>query len=179
MTETPETQKTPEAPQAPAPATESPGPTKPAAAQQSQENLPIVQPLTRPSQQKPSQETGSVIVAKALAAQLASSPEFLYSMLIDERKLAVLDELVVTALNHFEYRNQVDKIRYWGFVVDGERVGSQGVGGIGRRHILTALANTSGIQAIDKADKPNVVARNLWNRDWKDKAAAQGKIVEE
>lgn len=139
----------------------------------------MVMPLTRPSHDKPVQETGSVIVAKALAAQLASNLNFLFQGLIDERKLAVLDELEITALNHFQYRNEIDGIRYWGYVVDGERVGSQGKDGIGRRHILTALANTSGVQAIEKAKPPNLIARNIWDRNWKEKATISGKAVDE
>lgn len=133
----------------------------------------------RPSSQKPAAETGGVIVAKALAGQLGSAPIFLVDMQIDERKLAVLDELVVTALAHFDFRAQIDHIRYWAWICDGERVGSQGVNGIGRRHILQAIANASGSQTVEKAEKPNVIARNLWNRGWKQKAEDQGKITEE
>lgn len=177
MAKTEPAPETPETPQTPA-ETQQPVESTPTPAAQEPEETPVVMPLTRPSHEKPSQETGSVIVAKALAAQLASNLDFLFKGLIDERKLAVLNELEITALNHFEYRNEVDGIRYWGYIVEGERVGSQGKDGIGRRHILTALANTSGIQAIDKAEKPNVVARNLWDRGWKEKAAAQGKVAE-
>lgn len=148
-------------------------------AQQTKEELPVVQPLTRPSPQKPIAETGSVIVAKALAAQLGTALGMIVEGLIDERKLAVLDELEITALNHFQYRHEIDGIRYWGYVVEGERVGSQGKEGIGRRHILTALANTSGTQAIETAKQPNVMARNIWDRGWKEKAAIRGEVVRE
>jgi len=175
----PEAQPTPETPLATTEIQEQPVESTPTQDAQEPEETPVVMALTRPSHEKTAQETGSVIVAKALAAQLASSLNFIIAGLIDERKLAVLDELEITALNHFEYRNVVDKIRYWGYVVEGERVGSQGKDGIGRRHILTALANTSGIQAIEKAQPPNVVARNIWSRNWKEKASAAGKVVDE
>lgn len=136
-------------------------------------------PNNRPQPPSKIREEGNVIVAKALAEQLGTSPELKSQMRIDERKMAVLDPRTLAALSHFSYRFVYDEIRYWGHVTEWWLTGSQGIGGLGRRHILQALANTSGIQSVDKAKKPNAIARNLWDRDWKEKAEAQGKVTDE
>ena len=148
----------------------------PSAAPTSTEAIPII-PYSRPSPQKGVQETGSVIVAKALASQLGSDPRHLGQQLIDERKVAVLNELTATALGYFSYRGTVDHQRFWNHVVGWELVVSQAIDGRGRRDILTALANTSGIQTSEIARQPNVLARNITKRDWKQKAEASGKTV--
>jgi len=53
------------------------------------------------------------------------------------------------------------------------------VGGLARRHMLQALANTSGVQVEERTKKPNVIARNIWNKDWREKALARGENPEE
>lgn len=136
-------------------------------------------PAQRPQPPSKVKEEGNVIVAKALAEQLGTSPELKAQMMIDERKMAVLNAGTLSALSHFSFRHVYDGIRYWGHITEWELIGSQGIGGLARRHILTALANTSGIQGVEKAKPPNAVARNLWNRDWKQKAEQEGKVVDE
>jgi hypothetical protein len=113
-----------------------------------------------------------------LAEQLGTSPEIKGDMRIDERKMAVLTDNTLASLSHFSYRFIYDGVRYWGHITEWWLTGSQGIGGMGRRHILQALANTSGIQVMDKAEKPNAVARNIWDRNWKKKAESEGKVVE-
>jgi len=141
-------------------------------------NIPVV-PYSRPAPAKASNETGSVVVAKALAAQLGSDPRHLSQMVIDERKVAVLNEFTATALGYFSYRSEVDHIRFWGHLVGWELVASQGIDGRGRRDILTAIANAAGVQTTDIARAPNLLARSIWNRDWKEKAEKEGKVVEQ
>lgn len=136
-------------------------------------------PNIRPQPPGTSKEEGSVIVAKALSEQLGTSPEIKAEMRIDERKMAVLTDTTLAALSHFSYRFVYDGVRYWGHITEWWLTGSQGIGGLGRRHILQALANTSGIQVMDKAEKPNAVARNIWDRNWKKKAEDEGKVVED
>lgn len=136
-------------------------------------------PSMRPQQPQKVKEEGNVIVAKALAEQLGTSPELKAQMRIDERKMGVFSTTEVPALAHFSYRYVYDKVRYWGHITEWQLTGSQGVGGLARKHILQALANTSGVHSVDKAKKPNVIARSLWDRNWKQKAEAQGQVVEE
>ena len=146
-----------------------------------QKNAGSIFPMRSIRPQPPSKikEEGSVIVAKELAGQLGTSPEIKAEMRIDERKMAVLDDGTLAALSHFSYRYVYDYVRYWGHITEWWLTGSQGIGGLGRRHILQAMANISGIQAIEKAKQPNVIARSLWDRNWKQKAEAEGKVVEE
>ena len=139
----------------------------------------IPQSSTRPQPPTGAKEEGSVIVAKALAEQLGTSPELKSEMRIDERKMGVLSDTTLAALSHFSYRFVYDGVRYWGHITEWWLTGSQGIGGLGRRHVLQALANTSGVQVLDKAEKPNAVARNLWDRSWKQKAEKEGKVVED
>ena len=149
-----------------------------AAAQRSQGSIVPISSI-RPTAPKAVKEDGNVVVARELAGNLGTSPEIRQTMRIDERKFAVLDDVTLAALSHFSYRYVNDGVRYWGHIVEWWLTGSQGIGGLARRHVLQAIANSSGAQQMDKAKKPNALARNLWDRDWKDKAEAQGKVVED
>lgn len=138
-----------------------------------------VAPMTRPSAEKPQRQDGATIVAMALAGQLGSAPKYLAKMLIDERKFTYMNDYTLTAYNYLDYRGKIDGIRFWDHFVDWELVGAQGVDGRGSRRALQALANTSGINPMEKAEKPNVVARNIWKRGWRREAEDKGKFVEE
>jgi len=129
-------------------------------------------PPLRPQQQQKVKEEGNVIVAKELAGQMGTSPELKAQMRIDERKFAVLDDCTLAALSHFSYRYVYDEVRYWGHITEWWLTGSQGIGGLARKHVLQLMANSSGIQSVEKANKPNVIARSLWDRNWKQKAEA-------
>lgn len=136
-------------------------------------------PSVRPQAPQKIKEEGSVIVAKELAGQMGSAPEIRAQMRIDERKFAVLQDGTLAALSHFSYRHVYDGVRYWGHVTEWWLTGSQGLGGLARRHVLQLMANSSGVQSEQKAKKPNVIARNLWKKDWKQKAEMRGETVEE
>lgn len=136
-------------------------------------------PGTRPQPHKEVKKEGNVIVAEKLAEQLGTSPELKAQMRIDERKMGVFSNAEVPALAHFSYRYVYDRVRYWGHITEWQLTGSQGVGGLGRKHILQALANTSGVQGAEKAKKPNIIARNLWDKNWKQNAEMRGEITEE
>ena len=120
-----------------------------------------------------------MIVAKELAGQLGTAPELKAMKRIDERKMAVLDDGTLAALSHFSYRYVYDRVRYWGHITEWWLTGSQGIGGLGRRHILQAMANITGVQSVEKAKQPNIIARSLWDRNWKKEAETEGKVVEE
>ena len=146
------------------------------------EKLPAIAtkfPGSRPVRPDKLQKDAGYIVAEKLAPQLGADPEILAQGRWDERKNSVLTAREVMALAHFSYRFVYDKVRYHGHLVDWILVGNQGVGGLGRRHFLQAIASASGSHQVATANKPNVLSRNLWDRDWKDKATAQGKVVEE
>lgn len=136
-------------------------------------------PSIRPQPPQKIKEEGSVIVAKELAGQMGTAPEIKQQMRIDERKFAVLQDGTLAALSHFSYRHVYDEVRYWGHICEWWLCGSQGIGGLGRRHVLQLMANSSGVQSVEKAKKPNVIARHLWDRNWRRKAEQRGEEVEE
>lgn len=136
-------------------------------------------PAARPQPPTKVREDGTVVVAKELAPQMGTAPEIKAQQRIDERKFAVLQDGTLAALSHFSYRFVYDEVRYWGHICEWWLTGSQGIGGLARKHVLQMMANASGIQTVEKAKKPNVVARTLWNRDWRKKAEDRGEVVEE
>lgn len=154
-------------------------PTPEVAAQPPKPKFDQIIGFNRPPPPSKTTEQGSVIVAKALAPQMGTSPEMLSNMEIDEFKFGVLDEGTLCSLSHFDYRARIDGIRYWGHFVPLWLRGSQGVSGLARRHVIQLHANTSGVQNVETAKKPNALARNLWNRNWKEKAESKGEIVDE
>jgi len=142
--------------------------------------IPVAGGPTRPSSKTPEHEHGGVIVAKTLAPQLATDPNLLAQGQWDERKLAVLDDGTLAAMSHFSHRFTYDGVRYWGHICEWWLTGSQGIGGRGRTDILKAMmAASTGGPTPEKAHKPNILSRNLFNRDWKSKAQSEGKEVEE
>lgn len=148
-------------------------PVMPDGVKESETDITAITPTTRGKVK--TEESGSSIVARAIAPQLASAPTFLVQQLIDERKLAVLNELVATALGYFSYRGSIDRVRFYAYIADWELVASQAIGGLARRHILQAIANSSGVSSQQIAERPNILARNVWRRDWKSKAVQEGK----
>jgi len=133
-----------------------------------------------PQKQAPTsgrEESGSAVVAKALAPQLGSSPAILEAHHIDERKMAVLNDLTQTALGYFNYRGKVDHVRFFRWISNWELVSSQAVGGLARRHILQAISAASGVTVAEVAGRPNMIARNITNRNWKTNAIRSGKVV--
>lgn len=122
---------------------------------------------------------GETIIAEKLAGNLGTAPEFLAQQKIDERKFAVLNDYTATAYGYFAYRGYKDQVEFWRWLVDWELTSSQGINGLARRHVLNALAAARGGMQADIVGKPNVFSRNLWNREWKEKAYKEGKMTTE
>lgn len=170
------TDQDPNAPPPPPP----PRASNPAQAKPAPEATPIK--LTQPSAQgprgqAPPQEDGGAIVAKTLGPQLGSDPGYGAAMKIDERKLAVLNEYTGSALGYFAFRAENDNVRFWQHTVGWELASSQAMGGLARTHILKAIMASSGATMTDVANRPNLLARNVWNRSWKEDAARKGQTV--
>ena len=123
-----------------------------------------------------SQEQGVSIIAKSLAPQIGSAQDSLIEQRIDERKFANLDPKVQQASIYFLYRGTVDKVRFFDFMVGNHFVTSQAINGLGKRQVLQAISAAAGNRGLEVAEKPNLLARNLWSRDWKSKAVQEGKV---
>jgi len=124
------------------------------------------------------QKSGSAVLAEKLGPQLGTAPEYLAHMQIDERKLAILNDLTSTSLTYLRFRAWVDRVRFWQWFVDGELVSSQAVGGVARRHILKALEAGQGAQ-VKEVQRPGLLARNIWAREWQRKAEMRGQMIPE
>jgi len=134
----------------------------------------------RGRQEKPPEDP-VVTVAKALAPQMGSDPKHLAKQEIDQRKFAVLNEPCQAAMGHFYYRAEVDKIRYFNYMLQWELNTSPSIGGLGRRQIIQETAAAAGVGkgVLDVAERPNLLARNISQRNWKEKATREGKVVAE
>lgn len=127
-------------------------------------------------QQQPSAGT---VVAQALVPQMGSDNIHLVKQVIDQRKFAVLSEPTQAALGYFAYRAEVDHIRFWDHVVKWELNTTPSIGGLGRRQVIQTIQAASGGRPVEVAERPNVLSRNITNRNWKEKAAKEGKMVVE
>ena len=124
-------------------------------------------------------EDGTAIIGKVLVPQMGSDSQTIEKGLIDQRKFAVITEGEQVALAHFSYRAEYDKNRYFGHLVEWILNSSPSIGGLGRKQTISLTAAASGSGRPDTAKQPNVLARNLWNRNWREKAESQGKEVVE
>jgi len=82
-------------------------------------------------------------------------------------------------MGHFAYRAEVDKIRYFDHMIKWELNSSPSVNGLGRRQSIQMVnaAAGGGKNALDVAERPNWLNRNISDRNWKEKAAKEGKVV--
>jgi len=135
----------------------------------------------RPRRKEAVPEDPIVTVAKALAPQMGSDPKHLSKQEIDQRKFAVLNEPCQAAMGHFNYRAKVDEIRYYDYILAWELNTTPSIGGLGRRQVIQTVAAAAGVGKgiMEVAEKPNVLARNITRRDWKEKATKEGKVVVE
>lgn len=123
--------------------------------------------------------SAGTVVAQQLVPQMGSDNIHLVKQIIDQRKFAVLSEPTQAALGYFNYRAEVDKNRFWGHVVDWELNTTPSVGGLGRRQVIHTIQAASGGRPVEVAEKPSILSRNITNRNWKEKAAREGKMVVE
>lgn len=141
---------------------------------------------------KKAPEDAVVTVAKTLAPQLGSDPKHLSKGEIDQRKFAVLNEPTQAALAYFNWRGGGQKyknskgenkrrrgIRFWRNLVDWELNTSVSIGGLGRRQTIQETAAAAGVGkgVMEVAERPNILARNITKRNWKEEAAKEGKVV--
>ena len=124
-------------------------------------------------------DSGVVVVARALAGQLGSDQAHLIEQQIDQRKFAILHPLCRAAMGHFNYRAGVDQIRYYGWVIDWELNSSPSENGVGRRQAIQMVnaAAGGGKGSMEVADRPNILQRNLTQRNWKERAVKEGKVI--
>ena len=136
----------------------------------------------RTSQTKPTREDGQGIIAKKLAVQLGTAPKIIGVQEYDDYKLGNFTSVAsALACAHFEKRGIEDGVGYYAFMSNRIKSIFIGVNGRGRNDILklAAYTNPGGSASLEPAKKPNVVARNLFRRNWQNEAKRQGQTIEE
>lgn len=135
----------------------------------------------RPRREQRQPEDPIVTVAKALAPQMGSDPKHLGKQEIDQRKFAVLSEPTQAAMGHFAYRAEVDGIRYFKQMLNWELNTTPSIGGLARRQVIQTIAAAAGVGkgVFEVAERPNILARNITQRNWREKATKDGKTVVE
>jgi len=135
------------------------------------------------SEAKKKKETkdGVATAVEALGPQMGSDLSHLKAQKIDQRKFAVLNEPCQAAMGHFYYRAMVDEVRYYDWMLAWELNTTPSIGGLGRRQVIQTVAAAAGAGkgVFEVADRPNILARNITRRDWREKATREGKLVNE
>jgi len=108
---------------------------------------------------------------------MGSSQEFLSHGMIDDRKLAVLNETDQVFLGHIDYRAKVDGQRYFGHMVDWMLTTSGSVGGLRARQLIQLVAASGGGQKTEFAKRPGWFARQTYKRGWQKDSEESGQII--
>lgn len=125
------------------------------------------------------QENKLPTLAQTLGPQFGSSSKVLAEGDRDITIFAYTSLGEIIALAHLLYRGEVDKNRYYNFFAKKYLALTQSVEGRGSKRAIDGIAAESGSQSPSFTNKPNIVARNVWKRDWREKAEREGKTVVE
>jgi hypothetical protein len=121
------------------------------------------------------------MVGQSLAPQLGTDSMDLGMGKTDMRRLTIIPRELLMPVMYGEIRSQ--KSQTWVTVLDVIKNWSVAIGGRGRRDIIRMEQVSRGgggvnVEAEIEANKPNWVARNVYDRDWKDtKLREAGEIV--
>lgn len=136
------------------------------------------EPQRRVRRREDIDESGVHKVASELAPQLGSKGKILQQNEIDMRVLAVLNPHDRACLPYIRYRAEIDDVDVFKIVYEELLYTSPAEGGLGRRQIVQAIyAASGGKQAIDYMERPSWWKRNVTEKDWKKRAAKEGKEV--
>jgi len=120
-----------------------------------------------------------LIAEERLVPQLGTSPQYISeNNEYDHRILSYLNATEVAWTTLAELIPDYAGGRLFRRLAYIYKMNKRSQGGWTSQNILKALGNLRGIPAPKEiARKPNILARNLWNRDWKEKAIEEGKEV--
>ena len=117
---------------------------------------------------QPQGNRGPEITANNLSFQLGTAPEQLAQAQIDYILLSVLDGRDFPFMMYASIRAQ--KSRVWAMLLELYPKLTIGRNGRGRRDLIRAMAVSQGGLANVESEiqqKPGVLSRNIWNRDWR------------
>lgn len=121
------------------------------------------------------------MVGQSLAPQLGTDSMDLGMGKTDMRRLTIIPRELLMPVLYGEIRAQ--KSQTWFVVLDVLKNWSVAIGGRGRRDIIRMeqVSRGSGgvnVEAEIESSKPNILARNVYDRDWKeDKLRAMGETA--
>lgn len=124
-------------------------------------------------------ESGVRWIAQTLVPQMGSDFKKIDEGGIDQRKFAVLESpQQQIALGHFDYRAEVDGVRFFKHMVDWLLNSSPSLShGLGRRQVIQTIASATGGQIPNIAERPGWIGRNVTKRSWKRDAEQRGENV--
>lgn len=121
------------------------------------------------------------MVGQSLAPQLGTDSMQLGQGITDMRRLTVIPRDLLMPIMYGEIRSK--KSETWTTVLDVIKNWSVAIGGRGRRDIIRMEQVSRGgggvnVESEIEASKPNILARNIYDRDWKaDKLREAGELV--
>jgi len=121
-------------------------------------------------------DRGPEIVASSLSPQLGSSDKYTRRGEWDMRILSVIEEKDLPFFLYAKIRSR--RSRTWATIYEEVLNLKISIGGRGRRDIIRMEGvSKGGMPSVEsEIPKPNFFARNIWNRNWKQKAEAEGLI---
>lgn len=124
-------------------------------------------------------EHPGIIAEEVLVPQLGTFPDIMAETFrYDDRILTKLNPMEALWMSIVELVPDYGGGLIWKRFAHEYRMLKRSQGGWNTSNILKALGNLRGTPGPSEiARKPNALARNLWNRDWKEKAIEQGKDV--
>jgi len=131
-----------------------------------------------PFQVTPQQQQQLLDQMMFLLLQMGSSQEFLSKGKIDERKLASINQHDLLALGHFNYRGEVDGVRYFQKFVSWVLNASVSVDNLRSRQFIQLASAMGGGSPQEIVRKPNMIGR-LRNPNWRRDAEERGAIIVE
>ena len=121
---------------------------------------------------------GSGLVGSPLAPQLGTDPKDLAQMKFDMRRLSVLERDDLGLIMYLEIRKK--RIPSFQTILDVLLNYGVSVGGRGRRDIIRMEAVSKGgmanVEAEMRLNKPGMIARNTWNREWAKKQREDSEL---
>ncbi len=138
------------------------------------EELAKKRPLNFPSQP-------GIIAEEKIAPQIGTDPQHMIETNeYDDRIFSNLNDLEILAHSLIETIPAKSGGRAYQKFAYMHRKLKRSKSGWNMNSVLRALAFIRGVEPRDEvARKPNVIARNLWDRSWRAKAMEDGKVPEE
>lgn len=122
-------------------------------------------------------EHPGMIAEEILSPQLGTFPDIMAETFrYDDRILSKINSLEALWMSIVQLIPEYGGGLMWKRFAHEYRMLKRSEGGWGTQNIIKALGNLRGVSGpMEIARKPNIFARNLWSRDWRERATEEGK----